>query len=214
VIEEILPASVASAEAFGDEPDAQLWPEERSVVERAIEARQLEFATGRACARSALSRFGVPAVAIVAGAGGEPRWPAGIVGSITHCGAYRAAAVGRREDVGAVGIDAEPHSPLPDNVLDSVASEDDQAAFPASADLCWDRVLFSAKEAVFKAWYPLTKSWLGFEDVRLVISASEGTFTAGLRRARRAVDGRRLIAFEGRWVVRNGLVLTAVVVPA
>ena len=55
------------------------------------------------------------------GAKREPLWPAGVVGSITHCDGYRAAAVARATDLATVGIDAEPHEPLPDGVLAAIA---------------------------------------------------------------------------------------------
>ena len=108
MIEEILPPAVAAAEAFGDRPDAELFPEEHAVMGRATGKRRGEFATGRACARDALARLGRPPVAILPGDRGAPGWPPGIVGSITHCAGYRAAAVGPAADVLAIGLDAEP----------------------------------------------------------------------------------------------------------
>jgi 4'-phosphopantetheinyl transferase EntD len=130
VIEEILPSSVAAVEAFGDLPGAELFPEEHAVIGRAIEKRRREFATGRACARAALARLGQPPVAILPGDRGSPGWPPGIVGSITHCTGYRAAAVGPAADVLAIGLDAEPDEPLPDGVLGvvSLAAERERLA--------------------------------------------------------------------------------------
>src|SRR5688500_16527321 len=92
MLEELVPTSVATAEAFEDDGAAPL-PEERNLVARAVEPRRREFGTTRACARTALGRLGVDPVPIPRGPGGAPRWPAGIVGSLTHCAGYRAAAV-------------------------------------------------------------------------------------------------------------------------
>ncbi|MGH3274922.1 MAG: 4'-phosphopantetheinyl transferase family protein, partial [Streptosporangiaceae bacterium] len=108
MIEEILSPAVAAAEAFEDLAGTMLFPEEQAVMARAVEKRRREFTTARACARTALARLGQPPVAIVPGDRGEPRWPPGIVGSITHCAGYRAAAVGRAAEVLAIGLDAEP----------------------------------------------------------------------------------------------------------
>src|SRR5690242_12311145 len=91
VIEWILPSRVAAAESFGDDPAAELFPQEFDSIARATELRRKEFATGRACARAALARLGRPSAAVLRGPGGAPQWPEGVVGSITHCVGYRAA---------------------------------------------------------------------------------------------------------------------------
>jgi hypothetical protein len=78
MIERILPDRVATAEAFGDDPAAELFPQEFAAVARATESRRLEFATGRACTRVALARLGQPAVAVPRGPRGDPQWPEGV----------------------------------------------------------------------------------------------------------------------------------------
>ncbi|MBN1173619.1 MAG: 4'-phosphopantetheinyl transferase, partial [Micromonosporaceae bacterium] len=90
MIEAILPPLVASAELFHDPPDARMLPEEAPLVARAVPRRRAEFTTGRHCARLALASLGVEPAAILAGPDRAPRWPAGIVGTITHCDGYRA----------------------------------------------------------------------------------------------------------------------------
>ena len=84
-----------------------LWPEEAAAVQHAVEKRRREFAVGRMLARAALAAIGDPPSAIPTGNHREPVWPAGIVGSITHCAGYCAAAVARDAMVVALGIDAE-----------------------------------------------------------------------------------------------------------
>jgi 4'-phosphopantetheinyl transferase EntD len=141
-----------------------------------------------------------------------------VVGSITHCAGYRAAAVARAGDVITLGVDAEPNQPLPDGVLDLIALPDEQARLPgltaAMPGPCWDRLLFSAKESVYKAWFPLTHRWLDFGQALITIEPAAATFTAHLLVPGPTVGRRRLNGFTGRWLVRNGLVLTAIVVPA
>jgi hypothetical protein len=56
------------------------------------------------------------------GAAGEPIWPTGVQGSMTHCPGYAAAAVGLRSSISAIGIDAEPDAPFADKVLTLVAT--------------------------------------------------------------------------------------------
>jgi 4'-phosphopantetheinyl transferase EntD len=213
VIEEILPAGVTSADSTEDIPCATLFPVETARIARAVGTRRAEFATGRACARRALEGLGVPPTAIPTGPRGEPQWPPGVVGSITHCAGYRAAATAHSAQFQSIGIDAEPHSPVPDGVLDAVAV---RAELAWIADLrrmaperYWDCLLFSAKESVFKAWYPLTREWLGFGNAVISVDAAHGTFSAYV--SPDVGGGRR---FAGRWTVTAGLVLTAVVVHA
>ena len=218
MIEEILPPEVATAEAFDDGAPAVLFPAEEAAMARAVPKRRSEFATGRACARAALAKLGLPPSPIVPGPRGAPQWPAGVAGSITHCAGYRAAAVAYLTDVAGIGLDAEPNAPLPDGVLERIAVPQEQAWLPglaaAAPGVSWDRLLFCAKESVYKAWFPLTRRWLGFEQAAITVDPRAGAFTAELLEPAVALDGRRLAGFAGRWLARDGLVLTAITVPA
>jgi 4'-phosphopantetheinyl transferase EntD len=218
MIEKILPAQVACAEAFADPPDVALFPEEEALIARAVDKRRREFATARNCARSALAALGVPPAAIPAGEKGSPQWPAGFVGSITHCPGYRAAAVGRARDVLTIGLDAEPDQVLPDRVLDVISLPGERARLrdlTASAPgTSWDRLLFSAKESVYKAWFPLTRRWLGFEDADITVDPAEGTFEARLLVTAPVVGGSPLTGFAGRWLASDGLIVTAITLDA
>lgn len=82
----------------------------------------------------------------------------------------------------------------------------------AGEELHWDRVLFSAKESVYKAWFPITGAWLGFQDAELSFDRVGG-FRARVLIEPPVVRGRLVDGFEGRYLVRDGLVLTSVVVP-
>lgn len=226
MIEQIVPAGVAYAEASCDLPDTALFPEEEALVARARAGRRGEFATARDCARRALAGLGVPPAPILAGERGAPRWPAGVVGSITHCEGYRAAVVARDRDLRAIGVDAEPDDMLPARVLRAIALPAERERLreleTAAPHASWDRLLFSAKEAAYKAWFPLAGRWLGFHDADITINAADGTFGVRL-----LIDGPlldepgagdsgaagRLTGFTGRWLVRNGLILTAIAVP-
>ena len=87
MIEKVLARGVASVEAFCDPPDAVLYPGEAELVARAVDKRRREFCTVRHCARQALRQLGLPPAPVLRGERGEPRWPAGVVGSMTHCAA-------------------------------------------------------------------------------------------------------------------------------
>jgi 4'-phosphopantetheinyl transferase EntD len=197
----LVPAS-ASAELFSDVPESTMFSDEAAAVAGAGAERRREFGTVRWCARKALRQLGVPAVPILPNEDRAPRWPVGVVGSMTHCAGYRAAVVARSDALFGVGIDAEPHAALPPAVLDFVLRDEERARLPALADagaaLHWDRIVFCAKESVYKAWFPLTGRWLDFEDVSIAVHL-DGTFEARLRGA----------DLHGCWKVDRGLILAA-----
>jgi 4'-phosphopantetheinyl transferase EntD len=206
LIQEILPPWVIAVEAHGDMPSVLLHPMEWAVAKKMSAYRRQEFATGRACARAALARLGFPPLPVPRGPVGAPTWPPGVAGSITHCLGYRACAVTR--EASAVGIDAEPHEALPRVALDFITTEAERIMLEQlelhAPGVHLGRVLFSAKEAVCKAWWPLARRRLGFTD--LEVELGEGTFTARL-----LLPGTPS-QLTGRWKVVDDLILTAVVV--
>lgn len=215
----LLPPTVVAVESFG--PPAGDWrvglfPVEASIVEQAGAKRRSEFAGVRVCAHRALNVLGVGASPLLPGPRGEPRWPPGVVGSMTHCAGYRAAVVALR-DVGVVGlgIDAEPHAPLADGVLEMVAGPGEQQHLAALArdrpEVCWERVLFSVKEAVFKAWYPLVRSELDFLEAEVGLSVNAHGSAGGFRAV--VAKPGPLPGMSGRWQVARGVIASAVVVP-
>jgi enterobactin synthetase component D / holo-[acyl-carrier protein] synthase len=218
VLDEIVPPQVAAVETFDDPPGVRLYPQEETLLRRAVASRRIEFGTARWCARQALAKLGVPPAPILPGPRGAPSWPTGIAGSMTHCAGYRAAALAHSRDFAAIGIDAEPHGPLPDGVRDVIASQEEQLALTELAatapEVSWDKLLFSAKEATYKAWFPLAQRWLGFKDALISINPADGTFTARLLVPGPVLAGHQLTEFSGRWLVRDGLVITSIAVPA
>ncbi len=218
----LLPPAVAVAELVGTGPvRGMLLPEEEAALGRVVPSRHAEHLAGRLCARRAMAALRLPGVAVVVGADRAPVWPAGLVGAITHCEGYAAAAVARAGTVVSVGIDAEPCDGLPPGVLGLVADEVERAHLAGlPAGLPWDRLLFSAKEAVYKAWYPITRTFVGFEAARLCFRPGPDLFTGRFHATVAAPSGdparpSRPLEFAGRYAVRDALLLTAVVrVPA
>ncbi|PCG83282.1 phosphopantetheinyl transferase [Streptomyces sp. WZ.A104] len=227
MIERLLPSDVSCAATRAETvPDGTLFPEEEALVVKSVAKRRNDFATARACARRAMAGLGLPPAPVLHGHRGRPLWPEGIVGSLTHCGGYRAAALARATDVLSLGIDAEPHAPLPVDVRELVAlpAERERIGPPAPEGtdaIHWDRVLFSAKESVFKVWYPVTRLELDFTEADLVFrqaeggvdggtkdGVAEGSFAARLLRTDPALP----TVLEGRWRIEEGIAVTAVLV--
>ena len=181
------PGTAIAVRAITGEPPALLAGED---LPRAVAKRRNERAFGRACARDALAELGLAPAAIGAGPGGEPRWPDGVAGSITHTDDHAAAAVVR--GVTALGIDLESlaHAERVPDLLATVALASERT-HPAA-------LLFSAKESVYKCLY--AGRFLDFHDVELAIEP--GAFTV-VRAA-----GYDACAVRGRWAIEGDHVAT------
>lgn len=195
----MLPSSVGMALRAIDDAPPPLWPGEAVAVARAVPLRRREFAAGRAAARAALSDAGLPAAALPPGPDRAPCWPAGLCGSISHTRDLAGALAARRSDWPSVGLDLEPALPLDDALAEMIltAEDDDGGVLPAPLAA---KLIFSAKEAAFKAQFPLTGLWLDYPQVALRLSAD--TFRLTLR-------GTELC---GRWCMAGGLFVTVLIV--
>ena len=199
---------------------AALLPEYVASSEDALAqgaGRDAERAEGRRHAAAAMRVLGVPSQPVDRGPAGQPLWPAGLVGSITHGAGTCAAVVGRRcAALGGLGIDAAPNRPLTPRVARRVLPGSCWPAPGRSADwtadrVHWDAVVLSTKEAVFKAWFPITGRSLRFSQARLDVRA-DGTIRVDLDTdGAREPASRPLPRLRGRFAVTGDIVRTAVV---
>lgn len=211
----ILPEFVAFAETCDLETDRPLHVDEADAVLGAAPKRVREFAAGRHCARRALGQLGIEAQALGRGKDRRPLWPPQVVGSITHCGGYCAAAVSLTACAVGIGIDAEENAPLPCGVLPRVAAPRERKRLER---YChdrmgapnFDRMLFSAKESIFKAIYPFVRRIVEFEEVDVTFDVAAAAFTARLAPAiAGSVGTDRLV---GRFAATSRFIFTALVV--
>ena len=191
----LFPPGLVAVLAMGSVAPDPLFADEASLVAHAIERRRLEFGRGRSCARRAMRELGLGSMPVLADARRAPRWPDGVVGSISHCRDCCCAVVGRSDQWAAIGVDVEllvaPHAEVEERIA-SVAERRALAAMDAAVP--WTCVLFSIKECVYKAWNPLTGGWLDFDDVEVRLSPESGRFEADISKsapsAPRLVEGR------------------------
>jgi 4'-phosphopantetheinyl transferase EntD len=216
----LLPAPAIAVQAGPSDWDARLLPEEEPMVARAIERRRREVAAGRSCARRALALLGAPPTALPADGDRVPRWPSGVAGSITHTRGFCAAAVAWQRDLRALGIDAErPIDTERADVMRLVATPG-EAAWLARLDeehrAAGAGLVFSAKEALYKCQFPLTREMLEFSDVELsldgcdLVASPVGELTAVFRPGTRARD---LPPLQARYALGSDLVATAAFLP-
>lgn len=186
---------------------AGLVKTEQQAIEGAAQIRIEQFTAGRVCSRAALARFGVAATTpILRSEDRAPIWPLGFVGSISHTDSWCAAAVARSEAVRAIGIDLEPATPLQEALWRRVCT-------PNERDWLHDlpepglsgKILFSAKESVYKCQYPLTTTFLGFHAVEIEIG--DGDFRAVFQQEAGEFQPGDVVS--GRFLVEEGLVATA-----
>ena len=174
------------------------WPAFPGETMRGVPKRIAEFRAGREAARAALAELGLPARPLPAGPDRAPIWPLGVAGSITHSERLCLAVAGRFR---AMGVDLEPAIALPVDLRDSVLVPEEAEATDHEAKL-----IFSAKEAVYKAQYGLTRQMLGFDSVAVTIAP--GQFLARFRQDVGVIPAGREIT--GRWTDVSGHFLTLV----
>ena len=171
--------------ALGDEE--ALLPEEAPGISDYVVERRRASGAARIVARELLGRFGHPDCALPRAPSGAPIWPVGVIGSLAHDRLVAVAAIAMRRRVGALGIDVEPAEPLPNELLDIVATFGERLTM--SDEPCAGRLLFAAKEAVFKAVHPLDGMFLEHHDVHIDLSRGKGVVCNG-----RVVELRYCIA--------------------
>lgn len=181
-----------------------LFAEEEPAVLRAVPKRWREFIAGRVAARQALRDIGGPAPALPADVDRLPVWPDGFTGSITHCDDLCLAVASRQ--VRAVGLDVEPATDLPADLWQEILLPPELSSVAAAARPgLAAKLMFCAKEAAYKAQYPLTRVIYGFHDMRLMVLDDHqfvaefripvGDFQPGDRlRGRYFIDSQHIVA--------------------
>lgn len=208
----LFPVGVAGAEWTGDEAPPVAWPEERVAVAQAVTKRAREFDAGRHCARAALAELGVPSVALPMLPSGAPRWPDGILGSITHSHGYCGAVAARAGTILSLGFDAERCGAVAPAIWRDIASADELRALRARADdaahlAALVSVLFSGKEAYYKAFHQLGGGTLDFHDVTLHLVDGGGFEVSHVHPPREGGTGAAVV--RGRWRIDGAWVYTA-----
>ncbi len=182
-------------------PEGVLWPQEESATARMVDKRRREFTAGRTAARAAMADLGLPPAPVPMCPDRAPLWPEGLTGSIAHCTTACIAAVAPLDQVRSIGLDIEEATPLAPDLWDTVLTPGERSWLdtcpPNDRGLLAKRI-FSAKEAVYKAQYPLTGVVLGFEDVE--ISSGSETFQAHFSGS----------VAQGRLLATDGLILSLV----
>lgn len=213
LIEGLLPPGVAFHECPPEPDFVQLHPlENRQLATRDMSVRRRrDYALGRWCAHEAMAAFDRSQEPLLTGTSRAPAWPEGLIGSITHCNTYCAAAVAKLEEFAGIGIDAEQWRNFPSDIQKHVATEEEfRLSNLDLSDMVSLALFFSAKESLFKALNPMTGLFFDFLSISMRIDISSGDFF---------IDSETLpqIALYkpnlvGRFLITDELVLTSTLV--
>lgn len=206
----LFPPGVVAVELLSEAPRTVLTESELRSISRCAEKRILDFTRGRACAHRALAELGMRDFSVLSGEKREPLWPAGVVGSITHTVGFAAAVVARQTEVSAVGIDCEEIESVSADLWERICTAGEQARLgelPEAQARLHGALIFAAKEAFYKCQFPLSREWVGFEDV--AIEAAEGVLRF-IPQDRLPVADEWVAALTGRYEFRDRWVVTGV----
>ena len=184
-----------------DDLQGELYPEEEALIKGAIAKRTREFRSGRTAARKCMRHLDIDPSPILMGSRGEPTWPDGCVGSISHCGDYCLAILSISPEIISLGADIEEIGRVKSHLWPRVFVETEKLFLSSLAPRDAAKaatILFSAKEAFFKWQYPLTFSWLEFLDTEVVLKQDDG-FTIESIKPLKHLRGDRL--YRGSYFV-------------
>ena len=195
--------------------DFLLLPEEQAIAESfGSQKRRAEFTMGRIYAHSALSRFGLESEPILRNPETrEPRWPDSVWGSITHSAGFAAVAVGLKKEIKGVGIDLESFSRSVDFKIRRHVCVDSELewleSLPTKEAERSLRIIFSAKESIFKCLYPGTKTYLTFKDAAVTINENANNFSFTIFKSLPGIL-QQGYAHHGRYSEIDKMLLTSV----
>ena len=201
-------ADVAVAVRDPRGPQPTLLPGEDGHLARATAARRREFAAGRTAVRQAMAQLGGAAVAIPQGPDRAPLWPAGWQGSLSHSDRLCVAVVTRAPRT--LGVDIEPDQAMPEDMQTTICSERelDRIEGPQRGHLA--TLVFSAKEAVYKAQFGQSGLLFGFDHIDVRLDPAAHRFTATfIKPANPFAPGDTL---QGRFGRAAGHLVTAVAI--
>ena len=165
---DVFPPAVVAAELMVQAPRTVLTAPELKSISHCAEKRIQDFTRGRACAHRALQELGFRDFSVLAGAKREPLWPQAVTGSITHTSGFAAAVVAHRADIVSIGVDCEVIESVDEELWERICTPTEQARLERLAGVERGRqaaLIFAAKEAFYKCQFPVSREWVGFEDV-------------------------------------------------
>jgi len=186
-----------------------LLPEEDEYVQKCVLKRRMEFTAGRTAARMAMKKLDIAPTAIPRGEKNNPIWPWTLIGSISHCDNTCLCVIADKTKYSSIGVDIEELHRVQLELFPSIFSNDEITVLNKlqNKDLAFHATAgFSIKEAFYKFQYPITRQWLGFKDVEVVVSSDK----ISLEIVSKAKIKNILPKYDCFFYSRNNLVVTGV----
>ncbi|WP_161860670.1 4'-phosphopantetheinyl transferase family protein [Algicella marina] len=205
----LFPAEISVAATDPRREYEGLMAEEVKAIVRATPRRRREFVAGRVAARHAMSALGYGHNSVPSGSDRAPVWPPGLVGSISHTGSVCMSVVARSSTASAIGIDVETDEPLSQDLWDTVLTSSDQSmlrSFPRADRGRIAKIIFSAKECVYKCQYPISKKLFGFDMLNITLDMEGYRFWATLNDD--VAPFSRGTSFAGNFALTDNVVIT------
>jgi 4'-phosphopantetheinyl transferase EntD len=183
MIEKLFTNQVIALNATQGMWEGDLYPEEQECIRKAVHKRRGEFTAGRLCAREVLFRLGVVNFPLLVGPGRAPLWPKNIVGSISHCHNLCVVAATKDKEIIGLGVDVEVAEPLEIAVKELVCTEKEKqwiVSTPPRIGSNLAKIIFSAKESVYKSLFPIMRIPLDFMDIQVVLNTQTNEFVVEL----------------------------------
>jgi len=215
MIAALFPQEVVTCDANPALISGRLYPEEEVYIQRAVPKRKGEFTAGRLCARKALARFGITNFPILVNNDRSPIWPTGFVGSITHTDGYCGVAVARQSVLLSLGVDVESVNQVSKEYWGHLFTPPELSylhSLPSCKQQGIAALIFSAKECLYKCQYLISKQWLNFLDVHVLVDHSRNEFHAIVLVD---VGGKfhKGNSMTGKYAFGNGYVFTGMAIP-
>lgn len=190
-------------------------PAEEVLVERAVDKRKREFRAGRNAAHSLFSQLGIHHPDLLKATQREPAWPAGWVGSISHTQGICVVVLASTRHAASVGLDVEQATPLNPDLREMICRPEELAQINRlraehGAAPAYEKLIFSAKESVHKAYFPLNHHTLDFLDARIDLDWGSQSFVASILNPEPAPK-IPIRQFEGRFLFHQDWIFTLIV---
>lgn len=203
---------ICSAEVIFPEVLDSLTPKEIESISPAIQSRLIEFAAGRKIAKNILKRLGHDTIHdLISNLDGQPNWPQGFVGSISHKGNVCAAVVGPKSKIHSIGLDIENWKPRDLKILDSIITSSELELLKSSAVSLDEKIInlfLSAKESFFKYQFPLTGLRLDFHDIELEFDFKTNDFHVSSTKSTQLISYNLLANLKGKFFIGGRYICT------
>jgi 4'-phosphopantetheinyl transferase EntD len=207
-LSDLLPPGIHCVLSFDPPEDIQLLATEAESAGTMGTKRLREFSHGRDCAHQALGKLGYPQCPVPVDEHRAPVWPDTVVGSISHAGDAAAAVAAHKSEYRGLGIDLEPREPLEETLLKMICRPEELQLLDGRTNkLYFAKIIFSAKETVYKCVWPTIRRFVDFQEIEIQIDFEARSFHALAHSGQLPDD--LINNIHGRYTESNALVISA-----